>query len=68
MPKSCKNVQYDLRRYVSFFKSIPSFLERENKKYRCYKIYDVIKKKKIKNIDEIFNNKKLNKQAKLLNN
>ncbi len=29
MPKSCKNVQYDLRKYVSFFKSIPSPLDGE---------------------------------------
>lgn len=29
MPKSCKNVQYDLRKYVSFFKSMPSLLDGE---------------------------------------
>lgn len=29
MPKSCKKVQYDLRKYVSFFKSMPSLLEGE---------------------------------------
>jgi hypothetical protein len=29
MPRSCKNVQYDFRRYVSFFKSILSLLDGE---------------------------------------
>lgn len=29
IPKSCRKVQYDLRKYVSFFKSIPSCLDGE---------------------------------------
>ena len=29
MPKSCKNVQYDLHKYVSFFRSIASLLDGE---------------------------------------
>ena len=29
IPKSCKNVQYDFRKYVSSFKSIPSLLDGE---------------------------------------
>uniref|UniRef100_A0A0A9GC49 Uncharacterized protein n=1 Tax=Arundo donax TaxID=35708 RepID=A0A0A9GC49_ARUDO len=29
MPKSCRKLQYDLRRYDSFFKSMPSLLDGE---------------------------------------